>query len=64
MGEYWQSIHGQKLGKGSLKASSSKEARELLNFSQNQLQIIIGHYHLKEHVHKLGLVNGPSVTDD
>jgi hypothetical protein len=34
-----------------------------LNFSRNQLEIVLGlltgHRHLKGHVHKLGLVNGP-----
>ena len=61
-GEYWQSIHGQRLVKGFLKRLCAKTVGELHNLSRNQLHTMMGltvHCHLKGHQFKLVLVNNP-----
>jgi hypothetical protein len=55
--EYWQSIHGQRQAKGFLKRHSGKRAGELLKLSRNQLRLLTGHNHFKEHLFTLGLVD-------
>jgi hypothetical protein len=61
--EYWQSIHGGRQVKGSLKRSSAKRTRELLSLSRSQLRImtglLTGYCHLKGQLFKLGLVDSP-----
>jgi hypothetical protein len=46
-----------------IQGSSAKKTRELLNFKTDQLQWVVGlfagHFHLKGHLFKLGLVNSP-----
>jgi hypothetical protein len=41
-GEYWQSIHEQRLVKGFLKRLCAKKAGELHNLSRNQLHTMMG----------------------
>jgi len=55
--EYWQSIHGQRQAKGFLKRHYGKTAGELLNLSKNQLRLLTGHNHFKEHLLTMGLVD-------
>jgi len=61
--EHWQSICGQKQGKGFFKKPSEKKARELLSLSRNQLRImtglLTGQCHLRGHSFKTGLVYSP-----
>jgi len=59
--EYWQSIHGQRQAKGFLKRHSGKRDGELLNLSRNQLRLLTGHNHFKEHLFTLGLVDSPGL---
>jgi len=62
--EHWQSICGQRSGKGfyKKKKTSVKKAGELFGLSRNQLrmtQLLTGHCHLKGHLFKTGLVYSP-----
>jgi hypothetical protein len=59
--EYWQSIHGQRQARDFFKRPSARRAGELISLNRNQLRILTGlftgHYHLKEHLFKLGLAD-------
>jgi hypothetical protein len=61
--EHYQSIGGQKQVKGFLKKPALKKAGELLSLNRNQLRVVTGfltgHWHSKELLFKLGLVNSP-----
>jgi hypothetical protein len=62
--KYRESLTGLKQAKGLIRGSSTKRAKELLKLNRNQLKwvvgLLIGHCHLKGHLFKLGLSDGPT----
>jgi hypothetical protein len=62
--EYWKSTTGLKQAKGFISGPSARRTKDLLKLNRDQLRWVVGlltwHCHLKGHLFKLGLTDGPT----
>jgi hypothetical protein len=61
--EYWESLTGLRQAKGLIQGPSASRTKDLLRLNRDQLRWVVGlltgHFHLKGHPFKLGLINDP-----
>jgi hypothetical protein len=61
--KYWESLTVLKQAKGFLQGPSVRRTKELLKLTRNQLHrvtgLLTGHFHLKGHLFKMGLIDSP-----
>jgi hypothetical protein len=61
--KYWESTIGVRKAKGFIQGPSARRTKDLLKLIRGQLRWVVGllkgHWHLKGHLFKLGLINDP-----